>query len=145
MRTMRMPAAALASVLTLGVAGPLAGQQQDTAAAQIASELVFEREVFDYPTFERRNPFVALLSATDGPRFEQMRLQGIIFRGDGDRSVAIIGRTTGGQSQRLRVGESWGNVRVLEIARTEILVEVEEFGAVEQRVMTLPTRGQGGS
>lgn len=130
----------------LGFAGTALAQQQprqDPAPGE--TELVFEREVFEYPSFERRNPFQPLLATTEGPRFEQMRLRGIVVSDDPSRSVAVIGTNPAGPAQRLRPGETWGNVRVLEVRRTEVLVEVEEFGLTEQHVMTLPSRAQGGS
>lgn len=133
----------------LSVAGASVAQQRPGPSSQgeqeEPTELVFEREVFDYPRFERRNPFVPLLSTAEGPRFEQMRLQGILLDEEPSRSLALVGSVGGGPGRRLRVGESWGNVRILEIRRTEVLVQVEEFGQTEQRVMTLRTRGQGGS
>lgn len=121
---------------------------------QPPTELVFEREVFDYPTYERRNPFAPLTSTSSGPRFEQIRLRGIIYSPDPRRSVALLGTgaqagaqaAAGGQTRRIRIGESWGNVRVLEIHRDQIVVEVEEFGLTERRVLQLERRrGQGGS
>lgn len=135
---------------------PPAGEQvQDTLAPPRTAELIFEREIFDYPEFPRRNPFALLVDAEGGPRFEQIRLRGIIHSETPGESVALLGlrgaeQTTQestvdatGDSRRIRAGETWGNVRVLEIRRTEVLVQVEEFGLTEQRIMQMPTRGQG--
>lgn len=132
---------------------PAGAVAQEPAPPQQAepTELVFEREVFDYPSYERRNPFEPLTSTTSGPRFEQIRLRGVIYSPDPRRSVALLSAGdaqggNGGQTRRIRVGESWGNVRVLEIHRDEIVVEVEEFGLMERRVLQLDRRrGQGGS
>ena len=42
-----------------------------SATASQSENLVFEREVFNYPRYERRNPFAPLLSGDEaGPRFE---------------------------------------------------------------------------
>ncbi len=143
----------------------LAAQESEGAVATAAveepeAELAFEREVFNYPTFARRNPFEPLLASTDGgPRWEGMRLEGIVFDADPRFSIAILssGRTnvrganveadpsgTVGQMARLRVGERWGNIRIIEIRKDNVLIEVEEFGLTEQRTMRLPVRGQGG-
>jgi len=115
-------------------------------------DLRAEREVFEYPEFERRNPFKALTGTEGGPRFEQMKLTGVIFSDVPARSVATLttGGSSGGGSQagrsaRLRAGERWGNVRVVSIRQDRIVVDVEEFGLAERREMLLPTRGQGGS
>lgn len=135
-----------------------AQEGQDDAPPRQDTNLVFEREVFSYPSFERRNPFATLLAnPAGGPRFEQMRLEGIIYSEDPSLSVALLsagrmgapsadapGRAVG-QSTRVRVGERWGNVRIREIRRSQIVVDVEEFGLIERRTMDLPARGQGGS
>lgn len=143
----------LAAAMALGVNPTAAqeGEQQEGQAGQTAqqTELVFEREVFEYPSFERRNPFRPLLADEAGPQFENMRLQGIIYTPDEQaRSLVILAAGSGqdgGTTRRLREGESWGNVRVLEIRSREVLVEVDEFGQTEQIVMRLPTPGRGGS
>jgi hypothetical protein len=123
----------------------------DTAA------LVSEREVFTYPTFERRNPFVRVLSGSEGgPRFEELELIGVIFSPNPDLSVALFGPRGGGEAEgapqqrarrnfRARRGQVLGNVRILEIHQTRVVVEVEEFGLTEQRIMELQRPGEGGS
>jgi len=115
-------------------------------------DLVFEREAFFYPQYERRNPFAPLLVADEsGPRFEDIHLIGIIYSTNPDLSVASFGsRMTqtaegvGGQSYRVRRGDTLGNVRILEIQQTRVVVQVVEFGLTEQRVMELQRHGQGG-
>jgi len=131
-------------------------QQQPPPPTQDTVSLVFEREVFAYPTFERRNPFVRVVSGAEGgPRFEELELIGIIFSPDPDLSVAVFGPRGGGQQAdqqqqsrrtfRARRGQQLGNVRILEIQRTRVVVEVDEFGLTEQRIMELQRPGQGGS
>jgi hypothetical protein len=161
---MTMTAARSLLLLALLVlAAPLSGQ--DPAAAPQAdsvqeplpppTELVFEREVFAYPTFERRNPFRPLVGAQgNGPRFEQIRLRGIIWSAEARRSVALFGMGDAGAAQpdptgapttrRLRVGESWGNMRVTEIQKDRVVVAVEEFGLSESKVIELTRRRGGG-
>lgn len=134
---------------------PLAAQQQPPAPEgppPPPTELVFEREIFEYPTYERRNPFQNLVGDTDsGPRFEQVRLRGIIWSTDPARSVALFSTAgTGaanvaGVMRRLRRGEAWGNMRVVEIQRDLVVIEVNEFGLTERRVLELNRRrGEGG-
>ena len=127
---------------------------------QPQTELVFEREVFGYPAFQRRNPFRALVAADQGgPRFEQLRLMGIIYSDDPAMSVAVVGTSTvtisedaaataqlqEGDAWYLKVGQSIGNIRVVEIRREQVVVEVEEFGLTEQKIMQLQTRRMGGT
>ena len=168
-------------------AAPPAAQQAKPAGPPVPPvELQLEREVFAYPTYQRRNPFKPLIGAlAGGPRFEQVRLRGIIWSAEPGRSVALfgIGDVTPGQpappkpppaagaatpqpagqpapaagqvgpggavvvpgaeanpTRRLRVGESWGNMRVLEIQRDQVILQVEEFGLTERKVLELTRR-----
>jgi len=114
--------------------------------------LVFEREVFVYPQYERRSPFAPLLSDVEGgPRIEGLRLLGIISSPDPRASVALLGPRseqtedpTAVRTYRVRQGDRLGNIRILQIQETRIVVEIEEFGMTEQRIMELPRPGQGG-
>jgi len=143
------------SLLSALIPPALAGQQQRPPPPPDTTSLVFEREVFFYPQYERRNPFVSLATGTEGgPRFEEIRLIGVIFSPDPARSVALFGpRSEAGEAvqqaarrtYRVRRGEQLGNVRILEIHETRVVVEVEEFGLTEQRIMELQRPGQGGS
>ena len=152
-----------AVVLALaGLVAPVvaAGQEPPPPPAQQApTELVFEREVFAYPSFERRNPFAPLTASNaGGPRFGQLRLMGIIYSETPSESVAIVGTSTveisedaatftvqEGTSWYLKVGQSVGDIRIVEIRRDRVVVEVEEFGLTEQKIMQLQTRRQGGT
>lgn len=138
----------------MGVFLPAAANAQQPPPPDSAA-LVFEREVFSYPTFERRNPFVRVLSGSEGgPRFEELQLIGVIFSPNPDLSIALFGPRGGGEETgqqsarrafRARRGDQLGNVRILEIQMTYVVVEVEEFGMTEQRIMELQRPGQGGS
>lgn len=156
--------AALAVAGLLAIPGTLRAQDDappPTAAEQpLETELVFERELFQYPSFQRRNPFRPLVSSDEGgPRFEQLRLIGVLYSEDPGESVAVVGtsritisddgtRVTvqdQGDSWYLKVGQSIGNTRIVEIRRDEVAVEIEEFGLTEQRTMQLETRRLGGT
>ena len=153
--TSALPAAVLL-LAGLLMAGPLAAQEPPAPPAgppPAPAELVFEREVFAYPSFDRRSPFRSLVGDTaSGPRFEQVRLRGVIWSTDPARSVALFsGAPTGTgenarvETRRLRRGESWGNIRVVEIQQDRVVVDVNEFGLTERRVLELTRRrGEGG-
>ena len=69
--------------------------QNPPSASQDTTELSFEREVFSYPQYARRNPFAPLLSAEGGgPRFERLILLGILYAPDGENSLALFGEGT---------------------------------------------------
>ncbi|NJD19984.1 MAG: hypothetical protein FIA95_11980 [Gemmatimonadetes bacterium] len=137
---------------------PPQAQGQQPPAPQ-PPELVFEREVFTYPRLQRRNPFRALSGVSQGaPRFEELRVVGIIYSDRPSESVAVLGTSTveysedastatvqPGVSWYLKVGQSVGNIRVVAIRREQVVVDVEEFGITEQKIMQLQTRRLGGT
>jgi hypothetical protein len=137
----------LTGVASLGVPGSASAQQAGDppptreTIAEDTIQLVFEREVFAYPSHARRNPFRPLTGADVGPRFEQLSLLGVIVSPDPGGSVALLGVAGAQQGRsathRVRVGERLGNVRVLAIRPREIDVEVEEFGLTERATMRL--------
>lgn len=142
-----------------------AGNTPIMQASDSTVELSFERETFGYPQFARRNPFRALVTAeAGGPRWEQLHLLGIIQADDPAESVVLFGVgqmpepsedgvSTDTEAEegkkietfRLRRGDVLGNTRVLEIQRTQVTVEVEEFGLTDRRVMALPKPSRGGT
>jgi hypothetical protein len=138
---------------------PLAAASQESPPPPRQAELVAEREVFQYPTFQRRNPFKSLGAGSEGaPRFDQLRLMGIIFSEDRSASVAVVGTSTvavsedgsqvsvdEGRAWYLKVGQRVGNIRIVDIREEQVVVEVEEFGLTERRTMQLQTRRLGGT
>ena len=160
MRVSRLVFWAVGSLLLASRAtaqAPPAAQPDSTKKDGQVAELVFEREVFQYPTYQRRNPFRPLVgNQGNGPRFEQVTLRGIIWSAEPRRSVALFGMggarggpapaadTTGAPTtKRLRVGESWGNMRVVEIQKDRVIVAVEEFGLTENKTLELNKKRTG--
>ncbi|MEX2470607.1 MAG: hypothetical protein WEA34_00405 [Gemmatimonadota bacterium] len=131
------------------------GAQQPPPAEE--TELVFEREVFQYPSFTRPNPFVALDDDSAGPRFEQLSVIGIMHSQNPSASVAVL--STGGVSVAqdgtvspvegdayyLRVGQRLGNVTIVEIHPERVVVDVEEFGLLDRRTLVFNSRREGGT
>lgn len=121
------------------------------------TELVFEREVFQYPSFTRPNPFVALDDDSAGPRFEQLSVIGIMYSENPSSSVAVV--STGGvtiaedgtmspvegDAYYLREGQRIGNVTVVEIHPERVVVDVEEFGLMDRRTLVFNSRREGGT
>ena len=153
--------AALGLVLT--AAWPAEGAAQAPPVVELAdtTDLVFEREVFQYPDYVRRNPFVPLVNDdAGGPRFESLRLLGVVHHRNPLYSVALFGvgnvtQAGGGggggggggslfETHRLRRGDILGNTRIVNITEDRVVVEVEEFGMTERHIIELPRADQGG-
>lgn len=140
-----------------GVSPPPAEPQQSApqGGPQAEPELIFEREVFRYPAFARRNPFLALAAGGE-IRYEQLSLIGIVYSPDPSASVAVL--STGnvtvnddgtvapvqGDAYNAKVGQRIGNTTIREIQRDRIIVDVEEFGLTERRTMLFQSRRPGG-
>jgi hypothetical protein len=159
-RRHQLPVRALGSVLALaGLAlvvaacgeapdataqGAPAGQTPPPSASADTFQLVFEREVFNYPSFQRRNPFAPLTGDESGPRFEEVELQMVILFQDGPGSIATLAARGGTAQQRaaartwrVREGDVIGNMRIVAIRLREVVIEVDEFGQRETRVLEL--------
>ncbi len=126
--------------------------------------LAFEREVFSYPDYARRNPFKSLLGGDEGPRYETLLLLGILYSPFAGESIALFAegtRTitpatpdspkttevelTGGTyrvKEGARIGN--GNVMVRTIEEYQVNIEVEEYGLFDLRIMLLPRGTSGG-
>jgi len=129
-----------------GVTGQAGAQATGDSLA-----LVFEREVFVYPEYARRNPFKTLLTVDGGgPRFESLLLLGILFSPFAGESVALFGEGTRavdgagtitveltGDTYRVREGDTLGSVTIRLIERAQVTVELVEFGLTESRVVEL--------
>jgi hypothetical protein len=48
------------------------------------------------------------------------------------------------RSTRLKTGESWGNVRIVQIQRDHVIVDVTDFGLTERRTLTMTLIRRGG-
>ncbi len=157
--SVRFVFAALATLVVAWAPAGLNAQAADSLA------LAFEREVFAYPDYERRNPFKTLLTADGGgPRFESLLLLGILYSRFPGESIALFGegsRTTTpatanaparttvdltGGTYRVRAGATLGNLTVRSIDRLGVTIEMVQFGVTETRTLLLPrgTSGQGG-
>ena len=152
-----VPAVLLVGMLILWPQAATAQDPPPPTEPPAETELAFEREVFAYPLFQRLNPFRPLLATdTGGPRYERLRLSGVIYSEIAGRSVATVstsiatlaedGTVTAdvGDSYYLKVGQTIGNTTVVEIGPESIEVDVEEFGMTDRKTMRL-LRPPGGN
>ena len=97
---------------------PLAGR--DAPEEPTGSSLLpYEREPFAYPVGDRPNPFrPAATTGRVGPRFEDLRLSGILY-GPAMGSVAVLRDGTTGRIHRLREGDRVGSGRLVELRSAE--------------------------
>lgn len=116
-------------------------QQEAREATQIT--LVYEREVYSYQDRGRRDPFRPLTDDdSSGPRFEELVLQGVIYSTGRTPSVALIADASG-RIYRVRVGDTIGGSRVVEIGPLRVVMAVDNFGTIRQEMLELRKSGGG--
>lgn len=107
------------------------------AAAQTATtaSTVYEREVFEYPSLGRRDPFRPLNEGDQiGPRFQDLRLSGVLFN-QAVGSVATLTDERNGRRYRVREGDTLGEVRVVAIRTDEVDFLIVSFGIGRQETL----------
>ena len=133
-------AAVSACLLGLALASATGLYAQD-GAAQADSVTnpshVLEREVFDYPSDGRRDPFRELDPTTGvGPRFDDLELAGILHSPTVGSVAVLVDRLT---LRRYRVweGERVGGARLLRVSPTEADFLVTVFGISRRETLTV--------
>lgn len=100
-----------------------------TPSDRTPSEIVIQREVFDYSGNGRRDPYRSLMTTTDiRPLLSDLRLTAVAFDAEGDNSVAFLRDTYSKTQYRIRVGQQLGRLRVSLIRQKSVQFTMEEFG-----------------
>lgn len=114
-------------------------------AAQTRPPPSYEREVFTYPAFDRRDPFHPLhLDMRAGPRFGDLALVGVLYN-PRLGSVAILTDRSTGRRYRARERTTIGTARVVRIRMEEVDFVITSFGVSRQETLRARReRGTGG-
>ncbi len=106
---------------------------------------IYEREIFAYPAFERRDPFLPLDPDTQaGPRFGDLALSGVLYNPQLG-SVAILTDRTTGRRYRARERDIIGTARVVRIRIEEVDFVITSFGVSRRETLRVRReRGTGG-
>lgn len=109
-----------------------------------AGNVIFNREVYSYPRSGRRDPFASLITTGDiRPILADLEIVGIILDGTGRNSVATLRDVSTSEIYRVRVGSTFGRMRVTAIRQREVGLAIDEFGFTRQETLsiTVPSRG----
>ncbi len=119
-------------------AGPLPAQTPARTAE------VYEREVYDYPSLGRRDPFRPLNAGEQiGPRFDDLNLSGVLYN-PAVGSVATMTDQKTGRRYRAREGESLGEVRIAAIRPDEVDFVITSFGVSRRETLRVKREEIGG-
>ena len=116
------------------IALPMTTSRASAQSATPAST-VYEREVFEYPSLGRRDPFRALNAGEQiGPQFDDLRLSGVLFN-PAVGSVATLLDEKTGRRYRVREGETLGETRIIAIRTDEVDFLITSFGISRQETL----------
>lgn len=132
------------------------GQSQSASTAKVkvstpelprdsAGNIIFNREVYSYPRSGRRDPFASLITSGDiRPILADLEIVGIILDGTGGNSVATLRDVSTSEIYRVRVGSTFGRMRVTAIRQREVALAIDEFGFTRQEVLSINVPSRGG-
>lgn len=129
---------AVTHTITTESAGTVAPSASPSKSSRMPTEITIQREVFDYASSGRRDPYRSLMSTSDiRPLLSDLRLTAVAFDPDGDRSVAILRDSFSKTQYRIRVGQQIGRLRVAAISEKTVQFTVEEFGFNREQTLRL--------
>ena len=113
---------------------------QPAVDSTVAPAINYNREVYHYQG-AARDPFASLVTeAASASTFADLRLVSVIYDPRGG-SIAVIRDKNNSSPHRVRVGQSIGRLRVIQIRPYEVVFQIEEFGFERQEVLTLQRPG----
>ncbi len=129
------------AALAIGLAANAAQAQSSRAhasPADTARTITFSREVFQYNSAGRRDPFVSLIKSSEiRPVMTDLRLTTVAYDATGNNSVAVL-RDLGTKEQyRVKVGTPLGRMRVVRIDPKAVTFALEEFGFSRQQTLAM--------
>lgn len=99
---------------------------------------VIMREVFDYDSEGRRDPFFSLLTSAElRPAVTDLKLIGILYDPSGRRSVVTLRDLTTQARYQVTTGTTLGRLKVILIKPKAVYFSIEEFGLNRQDSLVL--------
>lgn len=110
-----------------------------------AGNVVFRREVFNYPSSGRRDPFGSLLESGDiRPLLQDLEIVAITLAPSQGQSIATLKDVSSNEIYRVRVGSQFGRMRVVAIRQREVVLAIDEFGNTRQETLSITVPVGGG-
>jgi hypothetical protein len=136
-------AAALAKGTSSGPATPTAvgdsaGNSISVTQRGVKGEVSLNREVFSYDAGARRDPFISLMRSGDlRPMLSDLRLVTVLYDATGQNSIAVMRDQSTKDQYRVRVGQTLGRMRVMQIQPKQVVFTIEEVGFSRQEALAL--------
>jgi len=132
-----------ASVAAAASGGPGAGGDTTSNSISVSQrgargEVSLNREVFSYDPGARRDPFISLMRSGDlRPMLADLRLVTVLYDATGRNSIAVMRDQSTKDQYRVRVGETLGRMRVVQIQPKQVVFTIEEVGFSRQEALAL--------
>lgn len=118
-----------------------AGQPGLAAASDTAQQrfrAVIMREVYDYDSEGRRDPFFTLLATAElRPTVTDLKIMGILYDPTGRRSIVTLRDITTNTRYQVTTGTTLGRMKVILIRPKAVIFAIEEFGLNRQDSLVL--------
>ena len=122
---------------TLDGESPASTARANTTSA-IPTQITISREVFDYASTGRRDPYKSLMTSSQiRPLLSDLHLTAIAFDPDGNNSVAILRDNITKEQHRVKVGQQLGRLRVSSIKANAVVFSIDEFGFNRQETLQM--------
>jgi hypothetical protein len=109
-----------------------------TAPKSGRDSILVMRELFEYSSDGRRDPFVSLMTTNDlRPTLSDLRLTSVLYDQSGRRPVAIMRDSIANVQWRVTTGMTLGRMRVASIRPRVVVFTIEEFGFSRQDSLML--------
>lgn len=145
----------LLAVLALGLVPALASAQAnnrrrvnvptDGVKRDSSGAVIFNREVYNYPSSGRRDPFSSLIETGDiRPMLQDLEIVAITLAPSPAQSIATLKDVSSNEIYRVRVGSVFGRMRVVAIRQRDVVVAIDEFGNTRQETLSITVPVGGG-
>lgn len=150
------------AVLTVAVAVPMLGGAQagrraagarparvavptDGLKRDSSGNVIFNREVYNYPSAGRRDPFSSLIETGDiRPMLQDLVVVAITLAPSDRQSIATLRDVSSNEIYRVRIGTVFGRMRVVAIRQREVVLAIDEFGNTRQETLSINVPVGGG-
>jgi hypothetical protein len=121
-----------------GAIGDSAGNSISVTQRGVKGEVSLNREVFSYDPGARRDPFISLMRSGDlRPMLSDLRLVTVLYDATGRNSIAVMRDQSTKDQYRVRVGQTLGRMRVVQIQPKQVVFTIEEVGFSRQEALAL--------
>lgn len=119
---------------------PTDGVKRDSSGA-----VIFNREVYNYPSSGRRDPFSSLIETGDiRPMLQDLEIVAITLAPSPAQSIATLKDVSSNEIYRVRVGSVFGRLRVVAIRQRDVVLAIDEFGNTRQETLSITVPVGGG-